>query len=113
MGSASTSGTLIHAGFRLKRADAAWAPQYTGRKTTSLREPSRVNEAQTILSHDPRRRHLLLLSIHSALEPLHAAQPAVIVAGLAPEVFFDFGVREDQEALFGQSVDHAFRASLG
>src|SRR5260370_4405218 len=39
----------------------------------------------------------------------HAAQPAVVVAGLARQVLLHLGMRQDQESLAVHDVDHDLR----
>ena len=41
------------------------------------------------------------------LEPAHAAQPSIIIAGLPPEVFGDFGVRQDEKVLVPQPGNYS------
>src|SRR4029077_1227981 len=43
----------------------------------------------------------------------HAFQPAVVVLGLAVEVFRDLGVRQDQEPLVSDALEHGVGHLLG
>src|ERR1700694_2096551 len=46
-------------------------------------------------------------------QPAHAFEPAVIVLGFATEVFRDLGVRQDQEPLVPDALDHNIGDLLG
>src|ERR1051326_2484059 len=59
---------------------------------------------------------ILLLSLQRrdlGLQAAHAAEPAIVVVGLAADVFEDFRVRQDEELLGIEAFDHSFGHLIG
>ena len=48
------------------------------------------------------------LAANLRTQPAHAAQPAIIIVRLVAEIFRDFRVWQNQEALFCESCYHSF-----
>src|SRR5438552_15432621 len=50
----------------------------------------------------------LFRGVHPALQSSHAAQPAVVIIGFAPEIFRHLRVWQNQEALLVEPLHHGF-----